>query len=302
MNTPTPLDAIPLPPLPEPAYLGHDSDDGAIYGYDTAHMNNHARLAVTEALAAQAAAQPTVVASGAETSPLTNEVVERAANAIAALDRSADFLASVRFTEEFYRNRALSTASTAPAAAIPADVAKPDQHNGNDTEPRDLDREQYLDARGDGRGQGLDSYWKWGHAAGWNDHKALASTTPQPTVSADVAKLVEALTIGREAAYEVAQTYHASMAGYRQYEHDRLDADVKKIDDAIASTTQAEASVDVVPLKEPHHLWSHPLHSPRVARPSEATFAHGEPEWVREYPVEVYGPAQGSASDEGEAT
>ena len=66
MNTPAPLDAIPLPPLPEPDYLGYDSDDGAIYGYDTAHMNNHARLAVTEALAAQAAAQPTVVASGAE--------------------------------------------------------------------------------------------------------------------------------------------------------------------------------------------------------------------------------------------
>ena len=51
----------------------------------------------------------------------------------------------------------------------------------------------------------------------------------------------------------------------------------------------------------PYYLWSHPLHSPRIARPSEATFAHGEPEWVREYPVEVYGPAQGSASNEGEA-
>ena len=47
------------------------------------------------------------------------------------------------------------------------------------------------------------------------------------------AKLLEALEIGRDAAYCEAQEYHASMMGYRQRDHDRLDANVKIIDEAI---------------------------------------------------------------------
>lgn len=49
------------------------------------------------------------------------------------------------------------------------------QASTNDTEPRDPESFGYLDARGDDTGQGLDSYWKWGFAAGWNDHKKHAA-------------------------------------------------------------------------------------------------------------------------------
>lgn len=41
----------------------------------------------------------------------------------------------------------------------------------NNCETPDDDRCKYLDLRGDDKGQGLSVYWKWGHAAGWNDHK-----------------------------------------------------------------------------------------------------------------------------------
>jgi hypothetical protein len=52
--------------------------------------------------------------------------------------------------------------------------SRKEPHNGNDTEPRDPESFAYLDGRGDDEGQGLDSYWKWGFAAGWNDHKKHA--------------------------------------------------------------------------------------------------------------------------------
>ena len=45
----------------------------------------------------------------------------------------------------------------------------------NDNEAYDPDRKQWLDLRGDSDGQGLDCFWKWGHAAGWNDHKRHVS-------------------------------------------------------------------------------------------------------------------------------
>jgi hypothetical protein len=51
------------------------------------------------------------------------------------------------------------------------------------------------------------------------------------------AKLLEALEIGRDAAFCEAQEYHAGMMGYRQRQHDRLDADVKTIDEAIELLT-----------------------------------------------------------------
>lgn len=46
-----------------------------------------------------------------DVSPLTDELVERAASAIDKLDRRPDFLAGVRFAETFYRNRAASPAA-----------------------------------------------------------------------------------------------------------------------------------------------------------------------------------------------
>jgi hypothetical protein len=51
----------------------------------------------------------------------------------------------------------------------------------NDNEPVDRDRGPYLDLRGDDKGQGLDCFWKWGYAAGWNDHKRHVAT---PTAAA----------------------------------------------------------------------------------------------------------------------
>lgn len=60
-------------------------------------------------------------------------------------------------------------------AIAQASTARKEPHNGNDTEPRDPESFGYLDARGDDTGQGLDSYWKWGFAAGWNDHKKHAA-------------------------------------------------------------------------------------------------------------------------------
>ena len=52
------------------------------------------------------------------------------------------------------------------------------------------------------------------------------------------AKLLEALEIGRDAAFCEAQEYHAGMMGYRKRQHDRLDADVKTIDEAIELLTR----------------------------------------------------------------
>ena len=78
----------------------------------------------------------------------------------------------------------LSAISIHPAKAAPSDPQpKGAAHNGSDKEPRDPDSYPYLDARGDDRGQGLDSYWKWGYSAGWNDHKKHATNAPAPAES-----------------------------------------------------------------------------------------------------------------------
>lgn len=62
--------------------------------------------------------------------------------------------------------------------------ARNEPHNGNDKEPRDPESFAYLDRRGDDEGHGLDSYWKWGYAAGWNDHKRHAPVEQVPEVLA----------------------------------------------------------------------------------------------------------------------
>jgi len=82
--------------------------------------------------------------------------------------------------------------SSAPSAAEPVVIYSPiacrshEEKGGrhpNDNERSDPDRSKYLDERGDDEGQGLCHYWKWGHAAGWNDHKRHVAATPasQPT-------------------------------------------------------------------------------------------------------------------------
>lgn len=63
----------------------------------------------------------------------------------------------------------------------------------------------------------------------------------------DVKQILEALTIGRDAAQEVANDYHAKMKGYRQARHDAMDEDVAKIDAAIAALSQA---VSMVPISQ----------------------------------------------------
>jgi hypothetical protein len=46
--------------------------------------------------------------------------------------------------------------------------------------------------------------------------------------------LLEALQIGLETCQEEAAEYHRTMAGYRQYRHDALDANIELIKQAIA--------------------------------------------------------------------
>jgi hypothetical protein len=46
--------------------------------------------------------------------------------------------------------------------------------------------------------------------------------------------LLEALQIGLESVQEDAGNYHLTMAGYRQYRHDALDANIELIKQAIA--------------------------------------------------------------------
>ena len=46
--------------------------------------------------------------------------------------------------------------------------------------------------------------------------------------------ILEALQIGLETCQVEADEYHRTMAGYRQYRHDAMDADIEKIKRAIA--------------------------------------------------------------------
>ena len=454
MNTPTPLDAIPLPPLPEPAYLGHDSDDGAIYGYDSAHMNARYLAGYASGLAAQAAASPanasTAPQAAARHYPLPDNLYAGSKDWLAG-----DYAERVEWLHSMYEARKADV-ERMETAAIPADVAKKLKALA-----KRLNESAFSAGRAD-----MDDSASTAHenslrmARQTCMQKMLdainASTTPQPTVSADVAKLVEeakqslseAMSAAESSGHplnhsaskdaaearddllaiidRLASTTHQPIVAadvakfdpdkYEQpYLPEHIDCAMKRdreeelsaLDEFIldnepagvtdeyswriqlnavieaerlkSATTPAAACADLGPAyipddqgpedvryvredralaaistasvgvvpdnmvmvprhptarmieaiqfsrgqsrnsadvwyaalaerpaaaaqpasNEPHHLWSHPRHSPRIARPREATFAHGEPEWVREYPVEVYGPAQGSASDEG---
>lgn len=73
------------------------------------------------------------------------------------------------------------------------------------------------------------------------------------------AELIEALTIGRDCAAEVANSYHNAMKGYRQYQHDALDADVAKIDAVLAAlATQPQAPQGAVKPCGCKSDWSNP--------------------------------------------
>ncbi len=71
--------------------------------------------------------------------------------------------------------------------------AEKDGKHPNDHEPKDPARWPYLVERGDNEGQGLSAYWKWGHAAGWNDHKRHVA--PQPPQDAKDAERIKKLAI-----------------------------------------------------------------------------------------------------------
>jgi hypothetical protein len=64
---------------------------------------------------------------------------------------------------------------------VPIAVNQHDEVHGrhpNDKEPRSPAMRKALDDRGDDRGQGLDTYWKWGFATGWNAALAAPSDAP----------------------------------------------------------------------------------------------------------------------------
>lgn len=99
---------------------------------------------------------------------------------------------------EGWAARRIVDALAAPAPAQAEPVAAPtviyspvatkpqiDGRHPNDNEPVDPERWYWLSQRGDDAGQGLDPYWKWGHSAGWNDHKKQA--TP-PAAAAPLAQ------------------------------------------------------------------------------------------------------------------
>lgn len=59
---------------------------------------------------------------------------------------------------------------------------------------------------------------------------------------------LDALEIGHDAALEEATLYHATMKGYRPARHAALDADVKRIADAIAAIRQRLAQPEPKPI------------------------------------------------------
>lgn len=73
-------------------------------------------------------------------------------------------------TEEY---RAALFAQQPPGQSVkyvPVDASLTDKYGNhpNDDEPRTVECIAALNARGDDKGQGLDGYWKWGFAAGFN--------------------------------------------------------------------------------------------------------------------------------------
>lgn len=75
--------------------------------------------------------------------------------------------------------RPLAPVQAAPVRYVPVDSRLRDKHynHPNDDEPRTQACIDALNARGDNAGQGLDGYWKWGFATGFN---AALAAAPAP--------------------------------------------------------------------------------------------------------------------------
>lgn len=106
-----------------------------------------------------------------------------------------------------------------------------DGKHPNDNEARDPARNEYLRRRGDDEGQGLCDYWKWGHAAGWNDHKRhAAEAAPAPEAppgfsedaKASIRSHVASLTAEQAFMLQAAQPVNAQMLEALTEERDAL--------------------------------------------------------------------------------
>lgn len=79
----------------------------------------------------------------------------------------------------------------------------------NDKEPRTAACIQALNARGDSDGQGLDGFWKWGFAAGFN--AALAAPQPQPVQGPVAWQSIESMAAER---YKVVPSHESMFYRY----------------------------------------------------------------------------------------
>lgn len=93
------------------------------------------------------------------------------------------------YANEVAKMHVAPPALEAPAAPtvkyVPVDsrLRDSDWRHPNDTEPRTHDCLAALRERGDDEGQGLDNYWKWGFAAGFNAALAAAPQAPAAPVA-----------------------------------------------------------------------------------------------------------------------
>lgn len=114
---------------------------------------------------------------------MTNKLREAALEALKELQQLRPQNQSpfwFRITEDLRAALAQPAASGEPAVIYSPVATKPQVagRHPNDNETADPERAYWLSLRGDDAGQGLDPYWKWGHKAGWNDHKKHATAQP----------------------------------------------------------------------------------------------------------------------------
>ncbi len=136
---------------------------------------------------------------------------------------AADYLTNARLARGWSACGCVLIRSTEELSAALAT----DQSGSQSDHSRDLPV-----SRADGRG--------YGHLAG--DKPAPARHEERAMSRELLQQALDALEIGREAAQEVADRFHAEMAGYKQRRHDALDADVQNIDRAIDALRAALAA------------------------------------------------------------
>jgi hypothetical protein len=59
----------------------------------------------------------------------------------------------------------------------------------------------------------------------------------------DLTKIIDALEISLDNAIEVANDYHAKMAGYREYRHKRLDEEVNIVREALMIAKREQSTI-----------------------------------------------------------